>query len=138
MFKRKFKSPKELERLVDEYFDSCFKEVPQKDGSIKRVPTRPQTITGLAVALGVCRRTLDNYKTYGEEFAEVIQKALNRCENFAEEKLFTQKNVAGIIFSLKNNYGWKDKNETALTDAEGKGLFEKVIIEMVRPSDKES
>ena len=33
------------------------------------------------------------------------------CHNFAEEHLFSGKQVAGAIFNLKNNYGWVDRQE---------------------------
>ena len=32
-------------------------------------------------------------------------------EAFTEEMLITGKNTAGVIFSLKNNFSWKDKVE---------------------------
>ena len=37
------------------------------------------------------------------------------CHNYAENSLYSGKNVVGAIFNLKNNYNWKDKNETELT-----------------------
>ena len=37
-------------------------------------------------------------------------------EAFTEEMLITGKNTAGVIFSLKNNFGWKDKTEVEATN----------------------
>ena len=36
-------------------------------------------------------------------------------EAYQEEFLYSGKSVAGAIFSLKNNYDWKDKTETELS-----------------------
>lgn len=75
----KFESAEVLQQKIDEYFDSCEEEVwnrvfkdgkptgqwePQLDrnGQTVRVPTRPLTITGLAVHLGTDRKTLLNYE----------------------------------------------------------------------------
>ena len=94
----KFKTVKELQGKTDKYFEGCKKE------------KRPLTITGLALALATNRQTLLNYEER-DEFFDTIKKAKLMCENFAEEFLFTGKQVAGTIFNLKNNYGWKDKQD---------------------------
>ena len=94
----KFKTVKELQGKIDKYFESCKKE------------NRPLTITGLALALDTNRQTLLNYEER-DEFFDTIKKAKLMCENFAEESLFTARQVAGTIFNLKNNYGWKDKQD---------------------------
>jgi hypothetical protein len=43
------------------------------------------------------------------QFANTIKKAKLICQNFAEEYLFTGKQVAGAIFNLKNNYKWREE-----------------------------
>ena len=45
-----------------------------------------------------------------------------KCQQYAEEFLFVGKNAAGVIFNLKNNYGWRDKTEQELTGKDGKDL----------------
>ena len=94
----KFKNEKELQRKIDAWLKSCKKE------------KRPLTITGLALALGTGRNVLIDYENR-EEFSNTIKRAKLLCENYAEESLFLGKNVAGAIFNLKNNYGWKEKQE---------------------------
>jgi hypothetical protein len=42
--------------------------------------------------------------------AATIKTAVRRIEAEYEQTLFTKNNVAGPIFSLKNNYGWEDKH----------------------------
>ena len=94
----KYKSVDELEKAIDQYYTDCQKQM------------RPYTMAGLAVALGIDRKTLLNYSKK-EEYFPAIKKARDMVEAFTEEMLLTGKNTAGVIFSLKNNFGWKDKVE---------------------------
>lgn len=48
-------------------------------------------------------------------FSHTIKEAKERCEAYAEEQLFIGKNPHGVQFSLKNNFGWRDKNEIDMT-----------------------
>jgi len=121
----KFKDKKELQKKVDEYFDVyCWEEtvIPEKfnkKGEVTREEetirkqVKPYTITGLAVYLDTSRETLMNYEK-SEEFFDTIKKAKEKIHNYTEEKLFSN-NVAGVIFNLKNNWGWKDKIETEMS-----------------------
>jgi len=94
----KYGTVEELERAIDEYFCECdmLKE--------------PYTITGLALALDVDRRTLTNYSNK-EEFFPTIKKAKLKVENYLEKRLIKDTSTTGIIFNLKNNFEWKDKQE---------------------------
>ena len=94
----KFKSNKALQEKIDAYFEHCIAN------------KKPFTVSGLAYFLDVDRKTLCNY---GEkaEFFHTIKKAKARIEAFNEESLYTNRNTAGVIFNLKNNFGWKDKND---------------------------
>lgn len=94
----KFQSVDELERLIEDYFSDCDSK------------GRPYTITGLALALDTDRATLMRYECK-EDFYNTIKKAKLKCENYAEEQLFVTRNTAGVIFNMKNNYGWVDKQE---------------------------
>ena len=71
----------------------------------------PYTITGLAIELGLDRKALINYSEK-DEFSNTIKKAKTIVENWLEEHLISgQGNATGIIFNLKNNYNWRDKQE---------------------------
>lgn len=98
----KFKSAEELKEKIGQYFKKMDAE------------KRPYSITGLALELDTSRETLLNYEQK-QEFFDTIKRAKLRCENFAEEKLFTARNVTGAIFNLKNNYGWVDRQEVLNT-----------------------
>lgn len=86
---------------------------------------RPYTMAGLARALGCNRNTLLNYEdeaklaSLGPEAAErfigAVKMARLRVEQWTEERLYSKGHPAGPIFSLKNNFGWKDQQEIAHT-----------------------
>lgn len=120
----KFKTVDELQKKIDEYFESCFEEwweeievdggtrwVPRLDrnGEIKKYQKEPFTITGLALSLDTTRETLSDYESK-PEFSDTIKRAKTRIENYTEKQLFDKqaRNMVGIIFNLKNNYGWKE------------------------------
>ena len=98
---KKFKNKKELLEQLITYCAHC-----ETDG-------RPMTMSGLALWCDVDRKTLLNYGNE-EEYAEVVVTARNMIEAYAEEMLFLGKNVAGVIFSLKNNFSWTDKQEVSV------------------------
>jgi hypothetical protein len=107
----KFKSVEELQGKIDKYFKSCYKTIKAtNDCEAYEVNVRPLTITGLAVALDCDRETLLNYE-HKEEYFGTIRKAKLIIQNFAEESLWQPKIASGIMFNLKNNYGWVDKQE---------------------------
>lgn len=106
-----WKTPEALQKLIDAYFEHCKEE------------KKPLTICGLGVFLGCDRHTINNY-TNRDEFFTTIKKTREKIEAYAEERLFGNTQVAGVIFNMKNNYGWVDKQniehegEVALTDRE--------------------
>jgi len=94
----KYKTAEELQDRIDNYFKDCDEK------------EKPYTITGLGLALDMSRQDLINYSNK-EEFFDTIKKAKARVENYLEERLINDSSATGIIFNLKNNYGWKDKQE---------------------------
>lgn len=120
----KFQSVEELKIKIDDYFKSCWRKkldmfgTPIKDketGEHVLEQFKPFTISGLAVGLNTSRETLMNYEDKGEYF-DTIKAAKEKCYAYTEESLFVGKNPSGAIFSLKNNYGWVDKQEIAATN----------------------
>ena len=108
----KFESPEILENKIEEFFKMCDDE--------NKVPT----ITGLAYFLDVTRKTLLKYEhsdKYGslkkvnedtiEEYEDIVKRAKARIEAEYEQLLFKGNSVIGAIFTLKNNFGWVDKQE---------------------------
>lgn len=134
-----FPDPKAFAVLVDQYFDSCWEEVwskkikpkyaglkqsklaslpadevftweQEKDrhGNPVMMQVKPYTIAGLAQHLGTNRQTLLNYELKDDYF-DTIKNAKVKCEAYTVEQLFVPKIAAGVIFNLKNNYGYTDK-----------------------------
>lgn len=88
---------------------------------------KPYTVVGYARRLGVTRQTLINYENEYctfvdmsseeiQEFLDTIKNAKLKIEEQLEEKLITGQATAGIIFNLKNNYGYVDKQEVVSTN----------------------
>ena len=95
---RKYKTVKDMQRAIDEYF----------------AKTKKKTICGLTLHLGFAtRQSLLNYKGYtgkdGESFADTIDTAKTRIEQYYEENLVGN-HATGSIFALKQ-FGWKDRKD---------------------------
>lgn len=96
---KKYKNKKQLEELINKYFEDCDNKV------------KPYTMSGLAYALGIDRITLINYSK-DELFFTLIKNAKDRVQAQLEENALMGKgNATFTIFNLKNNYGWVDKQE---------------------------
>ena len=80
---KKWENVEELEPLIEKYFDDCDEE------------KRPYTVSGLACALETTRKTLMEYQNR-DEFSKLLIAAKAKCENYAEEKLYTGGNVARL------------------------------------------
>ncbi len=93
----------------------------------------PPSVTALCLFLGIHRDTFASYAKQ-EEFSDTVTRARGRIEAYLEEQLMTGKKVQGVIFQLKNNYGWKDQRELELgketreTMAENLSLAEKMAL----------
>lgn len=95
----KFKTVKELQDKINKYFERCDRE------------NRPYTLTGLACELDTSRETLINYENK-EAYFDTVKKAKLKIHQYAEESLWRGGGITtGVIFNLKNNWGWKDKSE---------------------------
>ena len=113
-----FNSPKELQRLLDEYFDYCDNDkeiITDSKGNIKSIQ-KPYTMSGICVYLDIHADTWNEYSRK-PEFSETIKKARKKVENYCEENTITGRlNPIFSIFSLKNNLGWVDKFEVNTTN----------------------
>jgi translation elongation factor EF-G len=130
-------TPEEVEKNIEAYFESCFKDiiVRDKEGNVvlddkgrpytERLQVEPFTITGLALGIGFsCRQMMDEYMAK-EEFGDIIKRAKARVEHFYEKGLHSATPV-GRIFGLKN-MGWKDKQEVEVSGKDGGPLV--VLVE---------
>lgn len=109
----KFNDAEELQNKIDKFFADCKKD--------EIIPT----VTGLAVALDTSRQILLDYQNFCKNtdrlksldvtvkrgISDTIKRAKRRIEANYEQELLTARNPAGAIFTLKNNYGWTDRQE---------------------------
>lgn len=95
---RLYNNVEDLQRDIDKYFEMCDEK------------GKPYTICGLSNALDMDRKTLLNYSRE-EKYFHTIKKAKQKVQQELEENLYRLGNNSGIIFNLKNNFGWKDSVE---------------------------
>lgn len=94
-----YKNVEDMEKIINKYFAECD----EKD--------KPYTMSGLAYALDMDRKSLLNYSK-DELFFPTIKKAKQKVEQQLEENALSGKaNATFTIFNLKNNYAWQDKTE---------------------------
>lgn len=115
-----YTSVEELEKDVKNYFNECDKK------------EKPYTMSGLAYALDMDRRTLLNYSK-DEKFFPTIKKAKQKVEQQLEENLYRLGNNSGIIFNLKNNFNWKDNVEG---DNSGIAKLDEILGEIKNNANK--
>lgn len=114
-----FKTPEEMQKVIDEYFEWCdnkTKEIhSEKLGAMIVPDPEPYTMSGLALKLGMNRRTLVDYAEK-DEFLPTIKAARNKVEYDIERRMNNKDTFTpGLIFNTKNNFNWTDKSETDIT-----------------------
>ena len=124
---QKYIDPGVLEAKCNEYFEVCDKHTkPVMSGRgknamvIQQPDPEPYTVPGLAHHLGFeSRQSILNYKAK-PKLMGTIKKALNSIEAQRVKKaLRGQHNPVFSIFDLKNNFGYKDKQETEISGPGG-------------------
>ena len=100
----------DIENKVNDYFNYCNEN------------SKPFTMSGLALFLDCSRMTLYQYENELIKFNNIseedkkriidtVKRAKRMVEAYQEEQLFIGKSPVGTIFSLKNNFNWKDTQE---------------------------
>lgn len=127
----KYKSPLELDVLIQKYFQEI-----DEHNKTHPLNQRPYTITGLALALDLTRKGLIEYSHKSDEFGNTVKAAKSRVERFAEEMLYRTGQVTGVIFNLKNNFGWKDQSDVNLGGQNGENPIDaNLSITFVKPAE---
>ncbi len=111
----KYDSVEVVEGIINDYFEG------DAMAEIGAATVFSPTMSGLAYALDLSRQGLLEYSNK-QQFSDTIKKARQRVEVSLEQKLAGSA-VAGTIFNLKNNFGWKDKTEQELTGKDGAPLI---------------
>jgi len=115
----KWNNPEELKKYIDEYYEWT------------KVNEKHITVTGLAWWLGCSKQTIQNYEHSEEngwlkrlsdkekkKYVDLIKDTKRYIEMEYEERLYNRSKATGGIFSLKNLYGWVDKQEIVQTNKE--------------------
>jgi hypothetical protein len=96
---RKYQDPEALRNAAEKYFNECA------------AAGKPFTIGKLCSSMGITRDTLMEYHKKSE-FTDTVNNIRAECEADQEARLVDKEHFTpGLIFSLKNNSGWKDKTE---------------------------
>jgi len=129
----KFSSPEQLEELIQEYFDSITISVPRTKQNTNpdkdvdddfREPILNNlweqiidtewasipSILWLCEYLWIHRSTFIEYEEQ-KQFSNTIKVAKQKIEKYNSEQLYRKEQVTWIIFNLKNNFNWVDKQE---------------------------
>ena len=94
---RAFATVEDLQRGIDGYFEECTSK------------EEPVTVSGLAYALEVDRKTINNYSR-DDEYFPTVKRAVAFIEKEKVRDAMTGKYDRVIsIFDLKNNHDWKDE-----------------------------
>ena len=118
----KYKTVKALKEAIDKYFNDEEEKAAEKD----KLPIF--TMSGLAYAMGIDRKTLLSY-SHKDEFLPTIKNARERVEQQMEHNMLSGSgSTTGYIFSFKNNFGWNDKTEMELTGKNGGAIETKQSI----------
>ena len=117
--KPKITSAKDIDKIAERYFNECIEE------------GKYPTVSGLAFELGMERKTLLRYENAidtGElvnlddsvklEIRNAIKRHKAYIEGQYEDRLLNDaRSPIGTLFTLKNNYGWVDKQEIVNTES---------------------
>ena len=123
-----YETPEQMQDIIESYFVSVTYIHPDTGQEI----TRP-TMAGLARHLGMDRRSLVNYANKND-FFPTIKEARARVEEALENRLFDP-SPTGVIFNLKNNFGWKDVQDRNIS---GDLTVTKVERTLVDPQHSDS
>lgn len=139
MRKKKYRTAAALEKAVNAYFDSVShteyvtcgddknpRRVRSDSGTYihKREFLVPPSISALCLHIGISRQTWSEYSDpkKNPEFAEVCEMAKLVIEVYLEEQLLSRrKGVQGIMFNLKNNFGWSERTDSSVNEDEDPG-----------------
>lgn len=104
---RLYQDAKEFADATDAYFEQA-----KIDG---KLPTK----AGLCLHLGfVDKESFNHYDTYGGDFSRTVKRANMRIEDDRHQRLANPA-CTGIIFDLKANHGWQDKQTLEHTGTDG-------------------
>lgn len=107
----KKRGPGQPTKYNEGMIDRVHEYVESREGTME-LPT----IEGFAVYVDVSRDVIYEWTGKHKKFFYTIKKLLTKQSSILQSGVYYNSgNVTGGIFLLKNNHGFKDKNETDLT-----------------------
>jgi len=112
----KFKSPEELQKKIDAYFEHCDNTIikiqhPFSKGITTVKTSKPYDIAGLASFLDTNRQTLLNYQAQ-EPYFDVISRAKERIEaDIVAKSMLGIYNPKIAALNLASNYNYSEKQD---------------------------
>jgi hypothetical protein len=144
MASRTFRTPQELESLIERYFNYIEGECLPEENTVtdEKVPTaankkqwardpEPATIAGLTLFLGFNSRAEFNDYCLNGDFADILNRGNLRIEACYEKKLHNP-SPAGAIFALKS-MGRNEKDDNDTDESEG---FKTLKVELIECGPK--
>lgn len=133
---KRFLSPEHLQCMVNEYFESCngplidkfHQLVRDENKNVVKIQVKPWTVSGLALYLGISTMTLKKYRegaidTLLDEmkaktddtmtFSDVVLRARQRIEGYAESRLYDKDGQRGGQFVLDCCFNWVGRKEAS-------------------------
>lgn len=114
-------SPDDVIQGASDYLESLTDTVVERDPKTNRVKDVKKswrelpTMTGLYSYLGVVKSTWYEYRK-DAKYKDACLYIEQLVEHAMEVALYDAKNPNGLIFGLKNQFGWVDKREYARND----------------------
>ena len=135
----KYETPEQMQNIVDLYFLACkahqtgnaelLVDLSVEDlWIVNEIDDEIPTVAGLAYTLNLTRQGLIEYSEK-DDFSDTVKRAKLRIEKSLEQRLAGGA-PAGTIFNLKNNFGWKDKQEQEISGPGGGAQEHKWVIEV--------
>lgn len=108
----KIKHVKQLDQLIDDFIESCYITDVTKKGVEYQRNIQPLTVRGFCVFANLHFDTLLEWEKKRQDLSESVKMLKQICHAFAEQKLFQHDApTIGVIFNLKNNWGWQDQKQ---------------------------
>lgn len=85
------------------------------------------SMAGLCLYLGIHRST---WAEYGKKkaYADTVERARGRVEEFLAGKVLEKSSAAGAKFSLQHNCGWKERQEISLDEKTREAVSQKMTM----------
>lgn len=108
----KIETSEELIKLFESYVSNCFINAKDDLGKIYQKQIKPLTIVGFCNSINIHRDTFRDWMENREvNFSATCKQIKQTVEEYVVDELFTSPRTVALMFILKNNFNWIDKQE---------------------------